>query len=147
MKVIFIKDVRGQGRKGEVKEVKDGYGQNFLIKNGYAVIASEANISKLKSDNKKKEIAEQENIKDSKELKKKIESLSLVFKVKTGAGDKVFGSISVKQIVTELKNKGFEIDKKQIKKDIPLAVLGIHNVEIELHKTVTAILKVNLVKE
>lgn len=147
MKVIFIKDVRGQGKKGEVKEVKDGYGQNFLIKNGYAVIASEANISKLKSDNKKKEIAEQENIKDSKELKKKIEGLNLVFKVKTGAGDKVFGSISVKQIVTELKNKGFEIDKKQIKKDIPLAVLGIHNVEIELHKTVTAILKVNLVKE
>lgn len=147
MKVIFIKDVKGQGKKNEVKEVKDGYGQNFLIKNGYAIIASDANIGKIKSDNKKKESAEQEKIKECLEIKKQLEKLNLMFKVKTGAQDKVFGSVSVKQIVTELKNKGFELDKKNIKKDIPLTVLGTHLVELDLHKTVTAILKVELVKE
>lgn len=147
MKVIFIKDLKGQGKKGEIKTVKDGYGQNFLIKNGYAVIASVGNLKQLQTQNLKKEIQEQTLIKESEELKQKIEKVTLKFKVKTGTMDQVFGSISTKQIITELKKHGFNIDKKQVILDNPLSCLGFHNVKIELHKKVNAILKVELVKE
>lgn len=147
MKVIFIKDLKGQGKKGEIKTVKDGYGQNFLIKNGYAVIASVGNLKQLQTQNLKKEIQEQTLIKESEELKQKIGKITLKFKVKTGTMDQVFGSISTKQIITELKKHGFNIDKKQVILDNPLSCLGFHNVKIELHKKVNAILKVELVKE
>ena len=147
MKVIFIKDLKGQGKKGEIKTVKDGYGQNFLIKNGYAVLASEGNLKQLQTQNLKKELEEKTLIKESEELKQKIEKITLKFKVKTGAMDQVFGSISTKQIITELKKHGFNIDKKQVILEGGLSSLGFHNVKIELHKKVNALLKVELVKE
>lgn len=147
MKVIFIKDLKGQGKKGEIKTVKDGYGQNFLIKNGYAIIASEGNLKQLETQNLKKEIEEKTLINECEEVKKKIEKVTLEFKVKTGNIDQVFGSVSTKQIVTELKKLGFNIDKKQVMLDNQLSTLGFHNVTIELHKKVNAIVKVELVKE
>ena len=147
MKVIFIKDLKGQGKKGEIKTVKDGYGQNFLIKNGYAVIASEGNLKQLETQNLKKEIEEKTLINECEEIKKKIEKLTLKFKVKTGNMDQVFGSVSTKQIVTELKQQGFNIDKKQVMLDNQLSTLGFHNVTIELHKKVNATVKVELLKE
>ena len=127
MKVIFIKYLKGQGKRGEIKVVKDGYGQNFLIKNGYAVIANEGNLKHLETENLKK--------------------VKLKFKVKTGNMDQVFGSVSTKQIVTELKKLNFNIDKKQISLENGLTTLGFHEVKIELHKKVSAIIKVELVKE
>ena len=147
MQVIFLKDVRGQGKKGEIKEVKDGYGKNFLVKNGYAVLATETGVKRLNDENKKRRSEEQELIHTCEEIKTKLERLKLQFSVKTGAQDRVFGSVSAKQITSELKNLGFDIDKKKVKTDIALASLGIHNVEIELHKEVIAHLKVELIKE
>jgi len=146
MKVIFIKDVKGQGKKGEVKTVKDGYGMNYLVKNGYAKPATDSNIQKLNTENKIKFEEEQLYIKECQMIKEKIEKLKISFKVKTGAMDKVFGSVSTKAIAGELKKYKIDIDKKQIKLNEPLSCLGFHNVEIELHKKVIAILKVELVK-
>ena len=147
MKVIFIKDLKGQGKRGEIKVVKDGYGQNFLIKNGYAVIANEGNLKHLETENLKKEIEEKTLIQECEELKKRLEKVKLRFKVKTGNMDQVFGSVSTKQIVTELKKLNFNIDKKQISLENGLTALGFHEVKIELHKKVSAIIKVELVKE
>ena len=146
MKVIFIKDLKGQGKKGEIKTVKDGYGMNYLIKNGYAVAATEGNLKHQQTLDLKKKLEEQEIIKEAEKIKEKIEKISLEFKVKTGKMDKVFGTISSKQICSELKNKGIEIDKKSIINN-NVASLGTHNVEIELHKRVKAIIKVNVKKE
>lgn len=146
MKVIFIKDLKGQGKKGEIKVVKDGYGMNFLIKNGYAVAATEGNLKHQQTLDLKKQLEEKELQKEAEQLKEKIEKLTLEFKVKTGKMDKVFGTISSKQICNELKNKKIEIDKKMIKNN-SISSLGMHNVEVELHKSVTAILKVNVKKE
>ena len=115
MEVIFIKDLRGQGKKGEIKEVKTGYAQNFLIKNGYAVAKTKENLQILNNDNKKKAKEDEENRKNAEELKKKIEKELLEFKVKTGEGDKVFGSISLNNIKDELNNKGYEVEKIIIK--------------------------------
>ena len=145
MKIILIKDVKKQGKKGDIIEVKDGYG-TFLINKGEAVLATTNSIDRLDRENKEKEKQELNLIKKCEELKKKIEKLTITFKVKTGEQDRVFGSISAKQIVEELKSKGYEIDKKQIKINVQISSLGFHNVDIELHKKVVAKLKIELKK-
>lgn len=146
MKVIFLKDLKNQGKKGEIKEVKDGFGKNFLIKNGYAVMATETGVKRLNEENEEKRKQEQLNIENCKKVKEKLEKLTLKFKVKTGTGDRVFGTVSTKMIFEELKNKGFNIDKKIIKLNNQLASLGFHNIKIELHKEVVANLRIELTK-
>lgn len=145
MKVIFIKDLKKQGKVNEIKEVSDGYATNYLIRNGYAVKYTKTSSNILNQDIKKKEQEEKENIKKAEELKKKLEALSISFKVSSNKG-KVFGSISSKQIGEELNKKGIKIDKKQISAQ-NLNTLGVHEVEIKLHKKVIAKLRVQLIEK
>lgn len=145
MKVIFLKDLKGQGKKGEIKEVKDGYG-SFLIKNNIANIANESNLKHYNTLKSKQELEENLFIKDCEKIKEQLEKLSINIKVKVGSQDKVFGSVSTKQISTELKKLNFNIDKNKIKVDFPLSSLGTHIVKVELHKKVIANVKINLVK-
>ena len=147
MKVIFLKDVKGQGKKDEIKEVKDGYAMNYLIKNKYAVRYSETGNKILKeqiSDRLKKE---EIDIKNAKDVALKLKKVVITFKVKAGKNDMVFGSISSKQIKEELDKLGFNIDKKKIILDNPVSSLGHHIVKIELHKEVIGEVDVHLVKE
>lgn len=145
MKIIFIKDVKKQGKKDDIKEVKDGFGE-FLIKSGNAVLYTDKSVQKLEIE---KQVRKDENDKikkDAEELKKNIENISLKFKVKTGQKDKVFGNVSSKQISEELKSNGFIVDKKKIEIDYPLNMLGKYTVKVLLHKDVIANIKVELVK-
>ena len=146
MKVIFIKDLRGQGKKNEVKEVKDGYAKNYLIKNGYALKADDTNIRNLNKKLETDRLEESLLIKEMEDLKKELEKKTITFTVKTGAQDKMFGQISVKQIKQELDKMGYEIDKKKIKIENPITSLGYHEVTIELHKKVVAKIKVSVKK-
>jgi len=146
MKVIFIKDLRGQGKKGDIKEVKDGYAENYLIKNHYAEKLTEKSYQSY-LDNKEKEAAlDQEKKNEANEIKKILEKMELVFQVKTGAMDKVFGSVSSKQIKDDLERLGINIDKKQIEMTDGLSSLGYHNVKINLYKDIYGIIKVKLEK-
>lgn len=147
MKVIFLKDLKGQGKKGEIKEVKDGYGMNFLIKNGYAVQATPKSIERLKKENEEKALQNDLQLKECENLKEKIEKIKIKIPVKTGEQDRVFGSVSSKQIHSELQKLGFNIEKRNIKIDNELTSIGFHEVKIELHKKVTALLKVELTKQ
>ena len=142
MKVIFIKDVKGQGKKNEIKEVKDGYAINFLIKKGYAIKADSTNIRNLTKKIQTDKLEENLLIKEMEELKKKLEKETITFIVKTGTQDKMFGQISIKQIKQELDKLGYEIDKKKIKIENPIMSLGNHYVSIELHKKVIANVKI-----
>lgn len=144
MKVIFIKDLKGQGKKGEIKEVKDGYGTNFLIKNNYAILANTGNLKQFNTQKNNELKEEQIKIDQAEILKSELEKISINIKVKTGTQDRVFGSVSTKQIAQELKK--YNIDKNKIKIISPLSSLGTHIVEIEIYKKVIAKLKVNLVK-
>lgn len=146
MKVIFIKDLKKQAKKGDIKEVKDGYAQNYLIKNGYAVQVTEKNMENVKKENDAKKQEEQRLIKEAEEQKKELEKLTLIFKVKTGDHDKVFGSVSPKQMKEELLKKGYKINKKQIESVTSLQALGFHKVMVTLYKEIKAELKVQLVK-
>ncbi len=136
MKVILLENVKGKGKKDDIINVSDGYGKNYLIKNKLAVLYTEGSKKVLDKeiDNRKK--AEDKIISECEEIKKSLEGKTIKFKVKTGKEDKVFGNISTKQIAEELKNIGYNIDKKCIKVDGSIDVLGSHQVLIELHKKV-----------
>ena len=146
MKVIFTKDVKGQGKSGEIKEVKDGYAQNFLIRKGYAVAYTSRSKEILDIENKNKADKEATDIKNCEKIKNELKDRVLVFKVKTGKEDQVFGTISSKQIASELEKIGYKIDKKKIALDTPINSLGYHEVKINLHKKVVGIVTVQLVK-
>ena len=146
MKVIFIKDLKKQGKVNEIKEVSDGYATNFLIKNGYAVKYTKTSSDILNKDIKKKEELEEKNIADAKVIKERLEKIILEFGVSANNG-KVFGSVSSKQISEELKKQGFNVDKKLIVIDGALSSLGVHVVGVNLHKKVKAELKVKLVQK
>ena len=146
MKVIFIKDVKGQGKKGDIKEVKDGYGMNYLIKNNYAVQATNTSVNRLKKEKAEHELEENLLIKDMEVLKQRLEKEKIVFKAKTGAQDQMFGTISVKQIKEKLSELGYNIKKQDIHLEFPLQTIGFHEVEIELHKKVIAKIKIEIKK-
>lgn len=144
MKVIFIKDLKNQGKVDEIKEVSDGYAKNYLIKNGYAVKYTKGSNDRLNEDIKNRELKEKEDIQKAEEIKQKLAKENIIYNVKTGKESKVFGNISTKQISESLTALGYTIDKKKILLDNPLNTLGIHNVKIVLHKKVEANLKVTL---
>lgn len=146
MEVIFIKDLKNQGKKGQIKNVKDGYAENFLIKNGYAVIKNKENLAKLNREQANKAAQDAENKKKAEALKKELDKVVLDFKVKTGEGDRVFGSISIKQIKEGLQAQNYKIDKSQIEIINPIASLGFHNVNINLYPGITAVIKVHVIK-
>lgn len=142
MKIILIEDVKGTGKKDQVKEVKDGFG-NFLVKNKQAVPYTEKSKEVLSNQLEDRRNKEQQDIKECQILKDKLEKTEVKIKVKTGTYGKVFGSISSKQISEELKKININIDKKIIETN-NINTLGSHIVKINLHKKVTAELKVIL---
>ncbi len=135
MKVIFIKDVKKQAHKDEIKEVKDGYAK-FLINEGLAVPYTSKSVNVLNNEIKDREEKEQSIIDECNKIKKELQNKKMVFKVKTGVQDKVFGNISNKQISEEFSKMGYDIDKKKITIDGDIKSLGTHKVLITLHKKV-----------
>lgn len=146
MQVIFVKDLRKQGKKGEIKTVADGYAQNFLIKNGYAIPVTDKNLRDLEHEKKREDKLDQENTNKALKKKEQLEKEEIEFKVKTGKDDKVFGSISPKQIKEELEKKGYKIDKKQIQIENSIATLGFHKIKINLYGDIFATIKIHVVK-
>ena len=138
MKVILKEDVKSLGKKGEIVNVSDGYARNFILKTGKGIEANTKNLNdlKLKKAND-----------DKVELGKKIEAGKIEVSIKTGEGGKAFGSVSSKEIATEVKAQmELEVDKKKVQLKDAIKALGTYEVPIKLHPKVTAKLKV-VVKE
>lgn len=148
MKVIFTQDVKGKGKKGEVKDVPVGYANNFLIKNNYAVEATPGNLKKLEQQNKRIEKDKQQELDDAKALKAQLEDLKVEVTAKSGESGKLFGSVSTKQIAEALhKQHGIKIDKRKMELSHGIQALGYTNVPVKLHKDVEGVIRVHTVEK
>ena len=150
MKVIFLQDVKGKGKKGDIKEVPNGYAQNFLIKNNLAKPANNESMAELKGKQKAKEKQDAEVLAEAKELKALLEKEETVVKINAKAGEdgRLFGAIPSKQIADALnKQYKIKIDKRKIELDQPIRALGFTQVPVKLHPQVTATINVHTIQE
>ncbi|MGE6577427.1 50S ribosomal protein L9 [Paenibacillus sp. SZ31] len=147
MKVIFIKDMKGQGKKGQVKEVSEGYAQNFLLPRGIARPATDGNMKTLDNQKAAEERIKQEEKAEAEALAKKLEAEVTELKAKSGEGGRLFGAITSKQIAEALSKKGLKVDKRKIELDEPIRTLGVTQVTVKIHPEVKATLKVQVTEE
>lgn len=148
MKVIFLKDVKGRGKKGEVKTVAVGYAQNFLLKQGLAIEATPGNIKSLDNQKKKEQQAVEEELTEASKLKVEIEKLTVELTAKSGEGGRLFGSITSKQIADEMKKTHkIKVDRRKFEMEDAIRSLGVTKIPIKLHQKVTATVTVNVKEE
>ncbi|MGJ0331649.1 50S ribosomal protein L9 [Aliarcobacter cryaerophilus] len=146
MKVLLIKDVKTLGKAGEIKEVADGYGKNFLIGKGLALQATNEVIAKHNAEQKKLALKEEEEIKAAKELAEKINATKLTIIHKVGANGQLIGSVTNKEISEELEKQfSIIVDKKSIVVDNKLKTIGIYEVSCKLGHSVNATLKIDII--
>lgn len=147
MKVIFLQDVKGKGKKGEVKNVSEGYARNFLFPKNLASEATSGAMAALQGQQKSEEKKQQAQLEEAEALKAKLAEMTITIKTKTGDGGRVFGSVTSKQIADGLKEQGIKIDKRKIELADPIKALGYTNVPIKIHSQVTATVKVHVTEE
>ena len=145
MKVILLKDVKGTGKKGEVKEVSDGYARNFLLPKKMAVVADNTAMKELNEKNKAIENKAQKEYEAAIELGKKMEEMNIVIYSKAGEGGRLFGSITSKDIAEQLKKQHeVVVDKRKVLLEEPIRVLGSTFVEIKIHQKVVTKIRVDV---
>lgn len=148
MKVIFTEDVRGKGKRGQMKDVPDGYAQNYLIKNGLAKLATPAAVSQLKGQERAEEKKHEAELEAARKLKTKLEDDKTVVEIQSKAGEdsRLFGSVPSKQIAQALEKQfGYKVDKRKIDLDEPIRALGYRNVNVQLAPGVSAKIRVHVV--
>ncbi|MHA0857544.1 50S ribosomal protein L9 [Paenibacillus sp. CMAA1364] len=146
MKVIFVKDIKGQAKKGDVKEVSEGYAANFLFPRGLARPATDGNMKTLDNQNSAEEKRKQQEKDEALALGKKLEEMTIELVAKAGEGGRLFGAITSKQIAEAMAKKGVKIDKRKIELGEPIRQLGVTPIPVKLHPEVKATLKVLVVE-
>ena len=145
MKVVLLKEVKGTGKKGEIKVVADGFANNFLFKNGLAKRADNSALSENAIQKSAMAFHKQEEINSAKELAKKIEGKNLLLKIKCGENGKTFGSVTSKEISEEFAKQGINLDKKKIDLKEPIKLAGIYTVTAKIYPEIFAKFKVQVV--
>ncbi len=134
-------------RIGQIVDVKDGYALNYLIPKGFAYVAVKGNVKALEEEKKVVEKRNQQELKAAETLASELEKISVTIPVQVGEEDKIFGSVTTQMIADALKEKGHDIDKRKIEMEEQIKTLGIYNVNIKLHPSVSAKIKVWVVRE
>lgn len=148
MKVILLEDVKPLGKKGEIVDASDAYARNVLFSKKKAVEATDKNLNDLKLQNKHAKKVAEDNLDAARALAKKLEGLKVELKIRTGEGDKTFGSVSTKEIAAAAKSQlDLPLDKKKMQLEEPIRSLGMHEVPIRLHSEVTGMLRVHVSAE
>ena len=138
MKVILLQDVKGQGKKGEVKDVNEGYARNFLIKKGLAEIATASKLNDMAQKKSAADFHKAEEIKATKLLAEEIKGKTFIVKIKAGQNGKVFGSVTGANISDALSAAGYAIDKKKIIVPQPIKTLGTYDIDLKLMEGITS---------
>lgn len=144
MKLILKADVKGTGKKGDIVEVSDGYGKNFLIKKGLAELATSTGINAVMQKRAAESYHKAEEIKAMTELANSLKGQVVTVSIKVGENGKVFGSVTAANVAAALAEKGFDVDKKKIKMDA-LKNLGTYDAEIRLMENITTKIKIEVV--
>jgi len=145
MKVLLIKDVKSLGKAGEIKEVKDGYGQNFLVKKGFAKKATDEVMQEWEAEQDRLKAQTQKEIEQCNLLKEKIESLEIKIEKKLGENGALFGAVTAKEVEEALKAKyDFDLDKKTFSMPKAIKSTGIFDVDVKLGHGIHATLKLNI---
>ncbi len=147
MKVILLKDVKNLGTEGDVVNVADGYGRNYLIPRELAVEATKTSMEMLERRKAKEAEKEQKLQEEANELKAKIEDAKVVITVKAGEAGRLFGSVTSKDINSELSAQGINIDRRKIDLGDPIREVGEYNIPVKVFRETTAYLTVEVVSE
>ena len=147
MKVILRQNVPSLGKAGDLVKVNDGYARNLLIPKGLAIVANEKNIKTFEHEKKNILQRAEKEQKSAQDLAAKLSEVTLTIPCKVGDQDKIFGSVTSKDIELALQEKGFDIDKKMIVHDEQIKALGEFKVKIKIHGGVEAEIKLNVVSE
>ncbi|ATF16434.1 50S ribosomal protein L9 [Brevibacillus sp. HB1.2] len=147
MKVIFLQDVKGQGKKGEVKDLSEGYVRNFLLPKKLVKEATDSNVKTLDAQKRSEDKRKEQEKLDAQELGKKLEELTVKVVGKAGEGGRLFGAISSKQVAQALEDQyKIKVDKRKLEMDA-IRALGVTQIKVKLHNEVTVTLKVHVVEE
>jgi large subunit ribosomal protein L9 len=147
MKLILTTDLPNVGKAGQIVDVAPGYGRNYLVPQGFAILATPGNERSLAQQQKARATKEAKTKADAQALAAQLQNLSLSIARKAGAGEQLYGSVTSMDIAALLKRRGLAFDRRKIVLDIPLKNLGSHKVPIRLHPEVVAEVEVVVVKE
>ena len=145
MKVVLLKDVKGSGKAGDVIDAKQGYAQNYLIKNGLAKAADASALNENKAQKAAQEFHRQEQLKQNKELREKLDGLTITIQVKSGESGKFFGAVTNKEVADKLLSLGIDIDKKKIILEPNIKTAGSYPATIRISAEETAKITLNII--
>lgn len=147
MQVILLQDVNGQGKKGDLVDVNEGYARNFLIKKGFAEVATPNKINDLKQKKAAADFHKQEEVKAMRALAAELKGKTFTLKIKVGQGGKVFGSVTGATIAEAMTAAGYDVDKKKIVLESPIKAVGVYDVDIKLLEGISTKIKVQVSEE
>ena len=144
MKVILLQDVKGVGKEGQVVEVSDGYGRNFLLKKKLAKESTVANLNEVKLKQGAQAEHEKRALQAAEDLKKDLGDKTFTLKMKSGEGGKLYGAVTTADVSDLLKKNGYDIEKKQVLIDTAIKMVGTFGVRIKLHPKVSCQININV---
>lgn len=147
MKIILLQDVKGQGKKGEVVEVNEGYARNFLIKKGLAEVATASKLNDITQKKASQDFHKAEEVKAMQALAAEVKGKTFTVKIKAGQGGKVFGSVTAQNIADALSAHGYGVDKKKIILTQPIKTVGVYDIDLKLTEGVSSKIKVSVEAE
>ena len=145
MKVILIEEIRGLGSRGDVVTVKDGYARNFLLPKSLAREATAGNLKQIEHEKRKWALLEQEEKAVAQKAADSVKGLKITLEKRVGEHGHLFGSVTANEIADELEAKGIKVDKRRIELGSPIKNVGVHDVEVRLHREVSAHIQVEVV--
>jgi large subunit ribosomal protein L9 len=147
MDVILLDNVEHLGEKGEVHEVADGYGRNYLIPQGLARVATDGAVRQLQEEERQQARRQAARKDEAEKVKRELEDMQVVFSAKVGEENRIFGTVTTQQIAVELSNRGYDIDRRDIELDEDIRYVGAYTATIQVHDDVTASLDIQVIPE